>query len=383
MKRLNKSEMSSGSQRALLVGQQLLEHKVKKTHLKQNQKQQRALYRQEMYHGHAVNMNPEMGPTFLERRPVSAAREESYKQAWARLETALPYCNLHRISLPELDMKVTAHINNMFSEGHTLADVHTLLAAVKFIRPDVKKVQDLTRSSKAARGFKKLAPPMGRVPIPYPCLAKIVQFLISKGEWMVGFWMLLTWAVCARPGETLKLLWKHLIPSSRLQSQWMVVLSAPDACGAARPSKVGEMDENVILDQPYLSWLGSALSRMRGTAPIMSPIFTFPMSFAAQKFHSAVVALKYQEIGITCSYQIRHGSASTDQMQKLRSLHDTMKRGRWKSIGSIRRYVNGGRVAEIFDSLTTDQQDSAMAAEEMIPKMLARLPCKPQTKVVS
>lgn len=277
--------------------------------------------------------------------------------------------HLRTMTLMRLDVKATTHVNMLFGEGHNIADVHTFLASIKFTRTDVKQMKDLPRACRAARGFQKLAPSQGRVPLPFPCLAWIVQYLVNAGVPMVGLWLLLTWAVCARPGECLKLLWKHLLPPNPLQDQWTVILSGSDALGRAQPSKVGEVDEALMIDQPYLQWLAPVLKKKQRDQKMTDHIFRFDMTEGSKWFNKAVSALKLTPVGITCSYQIRHGSASTDQLQQLRSLQETMKRGRWKSMSSVRRYVNGGRLGEIFELLTKDQQNDCIQAEKSISKI--------------
>ena len=96
-----------------------------------------------------------------------------------------------------------------------------------------------------------------------------------------------------------------------------------------------------------------------GKAPNVA-IFQFDMEHGSTWFRKALTALKYADAGLNCCYQIRHGSASTDQLQNLRSLADTMK--------------NGGRVAEVFEALTNRQQQEAIQAEKRIPSMLSRSP---------
>ena len=137
-------------------------------------------------------------------------------------------------------------------------------------------MKDLPRACSAARGFQNLAPSQGRVPLPFPCFA--VQYLVNAGVPMVGLWLLLTWAVCARPGQCLKLLWKHLLPPNPLQDQWTVILSGSDALGRARPSKVGEVDEALMIDQPYLQWLAPVLKKKQRDQKMTDHIFRFDMT---------------------------------------------------------------------------------------------------------
>eukprot|EP00438_Fugacium_kawagutii_P010865 Skav216249 [mRNA] locus=scaffold20:133295:138540:- [translate_table: standard] len=254
--------------------------------------EERAAHRERLYELSLVNMNPAKGPTFLEKRSITMAREDSYQKAWFAFQTQFPSCNLQVISVADLDARATTRVNTLFADGHNIADVHTLLAAIRFMRPDVKKTSDLTRASRASKGFAKLAPNMGRVPMPYPCLARVVQMLVEDQHVMVAFWLMLTWACCARPGEVLKLLWRHLVPPSHLQPKWMVILSSSNAEGKAQPSKVGEMDEAIVIDQPYLQWLGPALARQRQKLGPNTLMFSFEIEHGTKLFTRALNMLK-------------------------------------------------------------------------------------------
>ena len=147
MRRSSKYSVRSASWYKATVGDQLQQYKVKYHVLKQNKKAERANQRQKLFNLRAEDMNPAKGLTFLERKSVTLARERSYHSAWANLQHAFPQDNFHVMSIEELDRRATAHVHVMFAEGHDLADVHTLKAAIKFMRPDVKKTSDLTRTS--------------------------------------------------------------------------------------------------------------------------------------------------------------------------------------------------------------------------------------------
>lgn len=122
------------------------------------------------------------GPTFLERKSVTESREVSYRSAWQTFVESYPKRKVKVMSLKCLDECATMHVNQMFWEGHNIADVRAFMAAVKFMRSDVRTLSDLPRTTKAARGFAKLAPVQGRVPLPFPCLAKIAEFLVMQGQ---------------------------------------------------------------------------------------------------------------------------------------------------------------------------------------------------------
>ena len=92
-------------------------------------------------------------------------------------------------------------------------------------------------------------------------------------------------------------------------------------------------------------------------------LFTFDHSDATKWFNEKIADLQYTEHGITCVYQVRHGSASTDVLTGLRSLTEVQKRGRWEAAKSVKRYSNGGRISQVFDNLSGTQKHEATQAE--------------------
>jgi hypothetical protein len=87
-------------------------------------------------------------------------------------------------------------------------------------------------------------------------------------------------------------------------------------------------------------------------------------------FQQAIAFLQYNRASISCVYQIRHGSASTDVLQKVRTLEQVQKRGRWLTPKSVRRYTNGGRVSQVFQELSEKDRWEAMQAEIEITKTI-------------
>ena len=105
------------------------------------------------------------------------------------------------------------------------------------------------------------------------------------------------------------------------------------------------MDEAVILDQKYLKWLGPILKKLKQSQVPQAKVFHFESREAAKAFKAAADALGYHEHGIQSVYQIRHGSASTDMLNRVRSDAEIMKRGRWKRLSSLKTYEQGGRLS--------------------------------------
>ena len=179
---------------------------------------------------------------------------------------------------------------------------------------------------------------------------------------------------------------RDLVPPSELCPHWVVILNASPAEGMKHKaeamesvhgqvekttSKVGESDEAVLIDQPYMKGLGKIIKNFAQKLKPEARLFTFDVGEAKKVWNKVLNQLNYVVMGINCTYQLRHGSASTDVLTNLRSLTEVQKRGRWGSQKSVRRYSNGGRVSQVFDSLDAEQKAIAAAAERWMLKIFA------------
>ena len=205
-------------------------------------------------------------------------------------------------------------------------------------------------------------------------LAQMIMHIVSQlNQPMVGVHLALTWSLCCRPGESLKLKYRQLVAPKQVSRRWSVILSESSPIeGKSQPSKTHELDEAVMIDHPYMQWLGVVLKHLKSKASSSQSVFDFDMAHVTKHWHLAADACGFHPHGIQCVYQIRHGSASTDRLTQQRSVEELMKRGRWKSLSSLRRYEQGGRLSQVFGSFSAVQQKAALKAEKQLPSTLAR-----------
>lgn len=310
-------------------------------------------------------------PTFLESQNITQARGKTYTEAWSMLKRFAKENKLPMKTLNQVDTACAWAIDDLYFKGDSISAAMTLMAAVRQNRTDVPKLSTLVRSTRAMRGFKKMAPGQSRVPLPFPMLCQIAITMIQQlNQPLVALWLVLTWSVCCRPGEAMKLTPAEIVAPNHLCNKWSVLLSASSSHeGQSLPSKTGDLDENVLIDQPFLRWLGPILRHVKSQKSPSLPFFPFSMNKAAEVFSKAVDECGYRKHGIQCSYQVRHGSASTDILTNMRSIEALMKRGRWKSLSSLRRYEQGGRIAQVFSKA---EQAAAINAEKQLPNIMAR-----------
>lgn len=149
------------------------------------------------------------------------------------------------------------------------------------------------------------------------------------------------------------------------------------------PSKVGETDESVTLNVNFLQWMNPLLAHLKTAANDNDFVCPFPQSQGSKIFLEAVDALGFRSNGVQCTYQIRHGAASTEVLCRGKALEDVMKKGRWKTLVSVRRYEQGGKLAQVFGSLSKKVQKQCLDSEALLAQqMLTFVGCRKRPKVV-
>ena len=228
-------------------------------------------------------------------------------------------------------------------------------------RAEIVKTSQLTRATRALNGFKKMAPGHSRVPLPYLMLALIALHIFRQSkDLLVCIWLLLTWHLCARPSEALKLQWQHVIAPNKINPKWSVVMSPSSETEGMGPSKIGVMDESVTLDVEFLQWMSPILQKLKSQGEPSAAVFGFPLAHGTKLFNQAVDELGFRRLGVQCPYQIRHGAASTEVLCRKKSLEEVMKKGRWQTLTSVRRYEQGSRLAQVFGLLSAKEQQACV-----------------------
>eukprot|EP00435_Cladocopium_sp_Y103_P040424 s562_g11.t1 len=334
----------------------------------QSRKKMRAESRAKI-HGAAKGMHPD-AKSFLEMNAVSVARQKSYTRAMTLFRQ---FAEDHQIDVTNkqaVDRVATLLLDVMFWDGEDFSAGATLASALVFFREDLQKVSDLPRLASALKGFRKLDPPQARVPLPFPMLCHICLELHKQKLVSICLWLMTIWGTCSRPGESHRIRGSHLVKPSKLCPHWIIILNTGEVEDHKVTSKVGEADEAVLIDQPYLQWLGPALSKRVDKQNPAAPLFNFSMDQGVKAFSQTIASLQYNQASISCVYQIRHGSASTDVLQKMRTLEQVQKRGRWLTPKSVRRYTNGGRISQVFQELSDKGRWEATQAEIEITKTI-------------
>ena len=161
--------------------------------------------------------------TFLERKSVTTARDKSYARAMSLFNEFVLTEKMNVGTVEQIDVAATRLLNHMFWDGEDLSAGQTLGAALVFCRRDINKVNGLPRLNTALKGFRKLEPPQGRVPMPFAMLCRVCQVLHQQGQDQVLLWLMTIWGGCTRPGESLRLQANQVVKTSRMCKNYILI----------------------------------------------------------------------------------------------------------------------------------------------------------------
>ena len=254
-----------------------------------------------------------------------------------------------------------------FDGEHSSFGSYTV-AALEWQYPQIGRFGDvkLPLSRQSLKGWRKLAPSMTRLPMADP-LASTIAIRLSCRSRAMGLALCVMRCTYFRPGELFKLKCRSIVPPS-LGTLWAFTLHDFDP-DDLNPSKTGEFDESAIIDLPEWAWLGPAVFELtRGRRPD-DPLFQFSPLELGREMQSVA----REELGVVpppVLYMWRHTAASVEFLEKLRTLAEVKRRGRWQSDSSVRRYEKGGRVGEEFARLPQATRDFAKICHPLLRRVL-------------
>ena len=170
----------------------------------------------------------EHGLSFLERMSMAAGTLELYRQIYDEFRQRCRRVHLPTKTRAQLDRAVLAMLHEMFKEGELSSESQKLVSVVKKFRPELRRAGSLPRSLTAIRGFRRIAPPATRQPLPWECACLIAEMLVHDEQWLTAVATLLCFCLYARPSEVLRIRGAQLVPpvkrSGRAHCFWSVTL---------------------------------------------------------------------------------------------------------------------------------------------------------------
>ncbi|CAK0810350.1 unnamed protein product, partial [Prorocentrum cordatum] len=269
--------------------------------------------------------------TYLEAHSVKAATRARYQMHVDELIAFADKRNAPLVEDAGVDDCIAKWMNAEFSEGRRAWRGESMLAAVMFTFPGFSRngSRKLPRAFRCLRRWRILGPPMSRTPLPWPTWAALALQLVRHGHGLAAIAVLAMVEAYLRPSELLSLTRRSLLP--------------PDA---------------------WLNYMFHRLSR----GPRDERVSPWDYSQFYQMFVQAAVALGFKMV----PYQGRHSGISIDWAQRVRSLDERLKRGRWKATKSVARHGKAGRPNDAWRELTASQKEHALDCERQLEECLAR-----------
>lgn len=288
---------------------------------------------------------------FLEwtKRPQTHVILEASELAAARVGNLLVETKvatwLKRLSDEAIDGLLVLYFDKNYFEGQQAAFGEKLLAAIAFFATRFARLGpgSLPRAQRAVRGWRKLVPPVTRVPMPWLGLMAVVSRIIPE-NWTAAIALMLAFDCYLRPFELETLKASQIAiafdPTS-LKHQAGLILSP---LSGDRPGKTGQWEEAVMID---LDVLRPALAYLKHSVSPNGRLWPFATGVLGGLLRRCSNELGLGEVNASL-YSLRHGGASRDLLEKKRSLNDIKVRGRWQSDSSLRRYSKETKLVDIL-----------------------------------
>ena len=293
--------------------------------------------------------------------------------------------------LGSLDDMLVLYLNNvLFKKGDGLPEARAALFGTIFELCLPKGPTTLPRCRRALQGFAKDQPPTSEDPVPIEAAAVIINDLLNAQ----GFIELLTATAFAvqfdlftRPSETLNLLYEQVVAPKVGKYRSVAVVIAPQKPTTAlhgtstpKPAKSGEFDDTVIAGLPGLGleWVPKVLVKLKNLAqPGQALLRPLTLGVYEATIKTAVQRLGMGHLRIT-PHSARHGGASTAAFLNLLDAKGIMKRGRWLSPRSVRRYEKSGKLTRqvaLLDKVLVERGAAMLrpGPDFLQTKLLARM----------
>ena len=283
----------------------------------------------------------------LRRLPLQnfALKPRSLKSYNESLHLFLTYSRLSIQTLltapaSDLDQLLAVYLQHAYDSGRPFGSTTKALHAVVFYRPDLKR--SLYFARQCLKGWARVRKSESYPPLTWELTVAIACTMASSGYHGPAVAMLVGFDCYLRVSELTALRLKDVVMPNdprmgRVHTNMAVCLGK---------TKTG-LDQSVGLQNPDVAavlalWATTVRTRgASGSAADANPrVFAFSPDFFRRLIRKACDAL-----GLTTPYvphSLRHGGATFDFL-RTNSVEHVQFRGRWKSLESVRRYVQTAR----------------------------------------
>ena len=251
------------------------------------------------------------------------------------------------------------------------------VAATVYMIPGTKGSGNLPLVQQSMKGWRRLCPPRARMPVPYETVCLLAMKAFNTGNAQICLFLLLSFLLYLRPGEALKIQVQDIVSPVKQAGrayQHYAILLHPAEEGI--PSKTQQWDEMLSLDLKRFKFLGPLLISWLNirSRPKSEPAFSVSLQDVTDFCHDHWSSLGLFPLGKFHLHRLRHGGASHEAANRLRSLVGIQGRGRWQSLKSVRNYEKGSRLAQLFGSLDVQTQKQCIQAKKDVQKLSSERP---------
>lgn len=311
------------------------------------------------------------GSSSLREAAVGPATRQRYQNLW---KTFLAWKNPQHFR--DIDQALEAYLQELYLQGEDLSVGNYVVAAVLHRQPELRAKGCLARAQQALKGWRNLHPPKSRMPLPYEVICLVVVTAIQQGKLEEALAILLTFFLYLRPTEFQQLRVQDVVKPVRRGGKayrhWSILLHPMEE---GIPSKTKQWDEALTLDLAHMASLGPAMSTVlrlgqRGKRELAFSVTSLELN---NMLEEQWPRLQLQSLGNPHMYRLRHGGATYELANGLRSLQEVQLRGRWKAVKSLKNYEKGGRLAQLFGSLDEEVQQRCVDASLQLDRVLRSL----------
>jgi integrase len=264
---------------------------------------------------------------------VAALAPDTQQRYRARVVEFMRWCIAHDerpLTLADLDDVLCDYVHHLHTTGGSKsAASHTLYGIMAFV-PRARRA--LPTASRAVNAWHKLEPARPYPPLTWEVTVAAAAWLHRRGEVAAAIGTLLAFDCMLRVGELCGLRKEDVIDASsgRLGAEAKGV-----ALRLAR-TKTGPNKFVLVANADVARLACNLAAHCRSTGRV----FGFSTGTYRTLFKSACAALGVSERYVP--HSLRHGGATRMDLAGI-GVEDIMKRGRWESSKSARRYIQSGK----------------------------------------
>ena len=313
-----------------------------------------------------LHTRPSLGDiSALERIAIRGTSETLYRRMISAFLEFVGPRRLDWSSFESLDRTLVQYFNDQYEDGMGASHGDQTIAALVHVMPELTKVWKarLPRAARCLTGWRRRTPGSTRMPMPLTVAAALAAYMAHRGHRRMAVCVMLSHVCYLRPAEAMRLTGRSLVPPTRdagdIYQSWGLLLHISNL--ALLPGNTGNWDESILVDREG-GMLAPILEVMKASTPPDTSLWPFEMDEYRALFSEAGRALQLHSLA-PHPYQLRHGGASDDLLSGRRTAADVMRRGRWVTESSLRRY---GKETELLEAIGKIPSDILLFGQAVI-----------------